>query len=282
LKLLGVLLLVLIVNAAASAEEASPVEFAELYYSKKEYYNAITELLRYQFLFPDDPAYPYSMLLMGKSYFMGGNSSRAAAVFSDCYKNYPQTPSGEKALFYSAWIHLENGSFYHAARMFQEYKFVYKNGDFYEDSVFNICLTGILAENYSDAQNALASYKKQFPEGRFSEEADLLSVKITQEQQRPYKSPWIAGISSAIIPGLGYMYTEKYLLGLFAMLSNGALIYLIYDGYREGNMFKMAAFSVIEFSFYNWSLGGSILSAREYNDNSAFKQEIQLHIKRPF
>ncbi|HQO39977.1 MAG TPA: hypothetical protein PK986_05875, partial [Spirochaetota bacterium] len=277
-----ILLIIVMFECAALAKGGDLIDTAELSYGKKEYYNAVTELMRFQFLFPDDERYPESMILMGKSYYMGGNTSEAALIFSDCYKKYPESYSGQQALFYSGYIRLAEGSFYYAMKMFQEYKFVYKNGIFYEDSVFNICLTEILAEKYNDAQNALAAYKKQFPEGRFSEEADLLSARITQEQQRPYKSPWIAGISSAIIPGLGYMYTEKYLLGLFAMLSNGALIYLAYDGYRDGNMFKMAAFSVIEFSFYNWSLGGSILSAREYNDNSAFMKEIQLHIRRPF
>jgi tetratricopeptide (TPR) repeat protein len=269
-------------ECAGFANGGELIDTAELSYGKKEYYNAITELMRFQFLFPGDARYPESMVLMGKSYYMGGNSSEAALIFSDCYKKYPESYSGQQALFYSGYIRLAEGSFYYAMKMFQEYKFVYKNGDFYEDSVFNICLAEILAENYSDAQSALAAYRKQFPEGRYGQEADLLAARITEEQNRPYKSPWIAGISSAVVPGLGYFYTEKYLLGLFAMLSNGALIYLAYDGYRDGNMFKMVVFSVVEFSFYNWSLGGSIMSAREYNDNREFRKEIQLHIKRPF
>lgn len=282
MRLACALLIMILLEAAALAKGGTLVDTAEFYYSKKEYYNAVTELMRYQFLYPDGARYPDSMILMGKSYFLGGNSSEAALVFSDCYKKYPDTYFGQQALFYSGYIRLSEGSFYYAMKMFQEYKFVYRNGDFYEDSVFNICLAEILAENYNEAQNALAAYSKQFPEGRHREEADLLSARITEEQNRQYKSPWIAGISSAIIPGLGYFYTEKYLLGLFSMLSNGAMIYLAYDGYREGNMFQMVIFSVIEFSFYNWSLGGSIMSAYEYNDSREFRKEIQLHIKRPF
>jgi len=282
LNFVRILLIMILLEASLFADGNVLVDTAELYYSKKEYYSTITELMRYQFLYPDGARYPDSMILMGKSYFMGGNSSEAASVFSDCYKKYPDTYSGQQALFYSGYIRLSEGSFYYALKMFQEYKFVYKNGDFYEDSVFNICLAEILAENYSDAQNGLEAYRKQFPGGRHYKEADLLTAKIIEEQNRPHKSPWIAGISSAIIPGLGYFYTEKYLLGLFSMLSNCGLIYLAYDGYRDGNMFKMVIFSVVEFSFYNWSLGGSIMSAHEYNDSKEFRKEIQLHIKTPF
>jgi len=276
------MLLIILLEAAALSKGGMLVDTAELYYSKKEYYNAITELMRFQYLYPDSARNPDSMILMAKSYYMGGNKSEAALIFSDCYKKYPDTYFGQQALFYSGYIRLSEDSFYYALKMFQEYRFVYKNGDFYEDSAFNICLAEILAENYTEAQSAIAAYRKEFPEGKYAEDADLLSVKVTEEQNRPRKSPWIAGISSAIVPGLGYIYTEKYLLGLFSMFSNGALIYLAYDGFRDGNMFRMAVFSVLEFSFYNWSLGGSILSAHEFNDNSDFRKEIRMHIKRPF
>ncbi len=282
MNLVRIFLIMMLLGISLPAKEGTLVDTAEHYYSKQEYYSTITELMRYQFLYPEGALFPQSMVLMGKSWYMGGDSSEAESIFSDCYKKYPESLPGQQALFYSGYIRLSEGSFYYALKIFQEYKFVYKNGDFYEDSVFNICLAEILAENYIDAQNGFAEYRKLFPEGRYGEEADLLSARITEEQNRLYKSPWIAGISSAVIPGLGYFYTEKYLLGLFAMLSNGALIYLAYDGYRDGNMFKMIVFSVVEFSFYNWSLGGSILSAREYNDSREFRKEIYLHIKRPF
>lgn len=282
MKIIPILIILLLMEIPALAGESEPVDTAELYYSKREYYNAITELMRYQHLYPDGTKYPHSMILMGKSYFMGGNSSEASSIFSECYKKYPDSYSGQQALFYSGFIRLSEGSYYYAIKMFQEYNFVYKDGDFYEDSVFNICLAEILAENYTDAQIALNAYRKEFPGGRHDEEADFLIYSVAERQSRPQKSPWIAGISSAIIPGLGYFYTEKYLLGIFSMLSNAAMIYLAYDGYRDGNMYKMVIFSVIEFSFYNWSLGGSILSAYQYNDNKEFSKEILLHIKTPF
>ena len=88
---------------------------------------------------------------------------------------------------------------------------------------------------------------------------------MRKQRQRPKKSLYAAGLSSALIPGSGYFYTEKYMLGIFSFLTNGALIYGIYDGYKKKDTFQMIFFSVIEFSFYNYSIVGSIKSADEYN-----------------
>lgn len=282
MKVFRVILLLIAFAVPAFSEESRIIDTARLYYSNKEYYNAITECMRYQSVFPAGPSFGESMILMGQSYFMGGNSSKALSVFSDCYTLFPGSLPGEQALFYSGFVRLKEGSYYYSARMFQQYNFIHKEGKFYEDSVFNLCITRILAEEYNDAQAALEEYRKQFPGGKYFTESEYLTGRISDHVNRPVKSPWIAGLSSAVIPGLGYIYTEKYLLGIFAMLSNAGLIYLAYDGYRNDNMFQMVMFSFIELSFYNWAVTGSILSAREYNDNGRFTDEINLRIKVPF
>ena len=66
------------------------------------------------------------------------------------------------------------------------------------------------------------------------------------------------------------------------MATNGALIYGIYDGDRKKDRYQMIFFSVIEFSFYNYSLFGSVKSADEYNRNSALKKELLMGMKGYF
>jgi hypothetical protein len=80
----------------------------------------------------------------------------------------------------------------------------------------------------------------------------------------------------------GYFYTGNYRLGAISLLTNGALILLAYDGYRRENSFQMIFFSIVELSFYNYSIVGSIRSAYEYNDSSYMKKEILAGIKTGF
>jgi len=266
----------------AFSSEKGLIDLAEYHYSKKEYYNSITESMRYQFLYPQGELYPRSMITAGKSYYKGGNKEKALSTFSECYNRFTDSESGERALFYSGLIRIDAGSYNYAAKNFQEYNYVYNKGIFQEESIINLSLVYALAENYNEAKKKIAEYRKLFPEGKLQEKAEDLSIYIKEAESRPEKSLLAAGLFSAFIPGSGYFYTGDYMLGLFSSGTNVALIYGIYDGYKKKNQFQMIFFSVIEFSFYNYSLVGSIKSAHEFNEGENFKKELILGIKSEF
>jgi len=277
-----VLIFIVFIQVNLYADGKNIMRTAEHYYINGEYYNAITESMRYQHLFPEGELYPSSMILMGKSYYMGGNRERSLNLFSDCYNRFTKEPQGQEGLYYSGIVRILSGSYFFGVRTFQEYNFIYKGGLFYEDSIFNLCRASALAENYDDAARYLGEYKIHFPEGKYSAEADRLYELIHIEKTRKKKSPFIAGLSSAVVPGSGYFYTGNYRLGALSLITNGALILLAYDGYRRGNTFQMIFFSVVEFSFYNYSIAGGIKSAYEYNQSSSMKKEILAGIKTGF
>jgi len=258
------------------------MDLAEYHYNKSEYYNSITEAMRYQFLYPGGDLFPKSQIVMGKAYYKGGNPEKALNVLSECYNRFTDKQDGEAALFYTGVMRLEIGAYYYAIRNFQEYNYVYNKGIFQEDVLINLSLAYTLAENYDEAEKKMLEYKQIFPEGKQKKKAYELSEHIAEAKLREKKSLFAAGLSSALIPGAGYFYTEKYMLGILSFLTNGALIYGIYDGYKKKNQFQMIFFSVIEFSFYNYSIIGSIKSADEYNDRDDFKKELLMGIKTSF
>lgn len=276
------LFIIILISVKLYAGGDNLIKTEEHYYNNGEYYNAITESMRYQHLYPSGDLYPSSMIIMGKAYYSGGNMEKAVAAFSGCYDRFTKTRQGEEGLYYSGIVRLLSGSYYFGARTFQEYNFVYKGGIFYEDSVFNLCRARALAENYDDAARLIGEYKKTFPEGKHSSEAERLSAMIIDEKNREKKSPLFAGLSSAVVPGSGYFYTGNYRLGIISFVTNGALLFLAYDGYRRDNTFQMIFFSVIEFSFYNYSIVGSVRSAQEYNSGSRFRKEVLTGIKTGF
>lgn len=258
------------------------IDLAEFHYNKKEYYNSITETMRYQFLYPKGFLFPESMLIMGKSYYKGGNKEKALFTFSECFDRFTNKEEGQAALFYNGVIRLESGAYNFAARTFLEYNYVYNNGIYREDVLINLIIAYISAENYEEAERTVCEYKKNFPDGKYLKKAEKFSIIINELKLKPEKSPFIAGLSSAIIPGSGYFYTEKYMLGIFSFLTNGALIYGIYDGYKKRNRFQMIFFSVIELSFYNYSIVGSVKSADEYNKHIDSPKDVLLGVKITF
>ena len=264
------------------ASEKGLIDLAGFHYDQKEYYNSITESMRYQFLYPEGILFPQSMLIMSKSCYKGGDREKALNILSDCYARYTNSEEGEKALFYSGLMRLEAGSYRYAVKNFQEYNYVYNKGIFREETLINLTITYALAENYSEAEKSIQEYKKIFPDGRLNCTADELSALLAEEQTRPKKSLAAAGLLSALIPGSGYAYTGKYALGFFSFITNGALIYGIYDGYKKNDHFQMIFFSVIEFSFYNYSIIGSIKSADEFNRGNDLKKEVLFGLKTAF
>jgi len=279
-RLLLVIFILAPLNLSAGGEKI--IETARLHYRNGDYYSSITESMRYQHLYPEGDLYAESMIIMGKSYYKGGNREKALGIFTESYRKFPDERGGEEGLFCSGIARLLSGSYYFAARTFQEYNFVYGSGIFYEDSVFSLCAARALAENYDEAERLLAEYKTIFPEGKYRGDAERLAELVSAEKNRGRKSPLLAGAASALLPGSGYFYTGNYRLGAISMLTNGLLLFLAYDGYRKENSFQMLFFSVVEFSFYNYSIVGSVKSARDYNDGSAFRRELLLGFKAGF
>lgn len=282
MKSLAIIILLFIIPSFAAASGDHLLDTAYLHLEKGEYYNVVTETMRYRYLYPSGDRYSESLLLEGRAYAGDGDAGKAIALFQESYRTFPDTYYGQQGLLYLGLVRLINGSTSFALNNFQEYNFIYKEGYFYEDSLFYLCAARALSEQYIEAQSLIEYYKEIFPGGKYAERADTLSVMIKNEQERPRKSPFTAAFSSALVPGLGYVYTEKYLLGLFSFATNGLFIYMIYDGYRKKNEFQMIFFSIIELSFYNYAIIGSIQSAHEYNDSASFKREVIMGIKKTF
>jgi len=257
------------------------VDLSQFYYSNGEYYNAATELMRFQHLYPNSKRIPESMYLMGKSYYRGGNIKKSQMIFKKCYYKYPKNRFGELSLYSSGVVRLYHGAPYFSLRDFQEYRYVYKNGEHAEDAFFNSCAAYGITENHNRAYQCYMDYREKYPDGRYSDLVDGKISLLKDIENRDRKSPVLAGLSSALIPGSGYFYTGQYKLGLFSMCTNGALIYLIYDSYKKNKNVNLILFSLLEISFYNYSIIGSIRSAGEYN-RSISKSDLLIGIKKDF
>lgn len=79
------------------------------------------------------------------------------------------------------------------------------------------------------------------------------------------KDPVLAGVLSAIVPGMGKIYTKNYSDGITAFIVNGVLAYLAYDNFKANHDFRGAIFSGLGLMFYAGNIYGSIASAHSFN-----------------
>lgn len=93
----------------------------------------------------------------------------------------------------------------------------------------------------------------------------------------PYKSPLLAGIMSAIIPGSGKVYTENYTDGLFAAILTGVFGYIAYTDFKADHDLRGWIFTGVSAFFYTGNIYGTIASAQIYNAKIKFNYETEIH-----
>jgi tetratricopeptide (TPR) repeat protein len=91
-----------------------------------------------------------------------------------------------------------------------------------------------------------------------------LAVDLEKEKIIPQKNPRMAGFLS-VIPGAGYVYTERYQDAWIAFLLNGVLIYAAYEAFDNDNNALGGIITFVELGFYTGNIYGAVSSAHKYN-----------------
>lgn len=271
-----------VIPSNLSAAEDDIIRLGRLHFERGEYYSAITEMMRYQYLYPNGGKYSQSLLILGSSYFRGGNYYNAACSFNECYEKFKNTPSGEKALLYIGYMRLVHGSPFFAYRTFQEYDYIYKNGWYKAERDLYACNALALSGNLEETLKKIDAVSAGEGDLKYSGELNDLKKQINDEINRPKKSVWVSVLGSIVMPGFGHFYTGNYLAGLFSFITNASLVYLICDGYRDHNRFRMVFFSVVEFLFYEYSIVSAVRNVYQYNSREEFNKKIRLGITERF
>ena len=264
------------------AGEKEIISMASEYYSRGMYHSAVSEAMRYQFIYPEGDLYPQSLFIMGNAYFRGDNYSAASDSFQGCFDRFPATYYGEASLCRLGYMRLSLGSPFFSLRTFQKYDYVYPSGRFSEDVLIYKGYAKALIHDHEGVIDDMKTYREKYPEGKYAGKADELEGLILNEINRPRKSMKVAVLGSLVLPGFGHFYTGNIGNGVLSLCSNALFIGLIYHGYRQKDIFQIAFFSLVELSFYQYSLVGAMRDVHEYNSSSALDRQIRLSLKADF
>ena len=136
------------------------------------------------------------------------------------------------------------------------------------------------------------SYRQQF-NGKyfaFSQEEEKLGENYRLIQQHKHKSPLLAGLMSAIVPGSGKIYAGKTGQGLITFIQNLALGLQTYEAYRRDGWKspRFLLYSGLFTFFYVGNIWGSTLtvhiSKQEFKDkvNEQILFNMQIPIRTVF
>lgn len=133
------------------------------------------------------------------------------------------------------------------------------------DKIILMATSEVLQDNYKQAKEILAVLK---PEDH-KLAADFQNL-VNQSFKIKKKSPAVAGLMSAIVPGTGRFYARDWRDGIVAMLFTGVMAFQSYRGFSKSGVESTRGwiYGAIGFGFYLGNIHGSVVSAKNYNRKS--------------
>jgi len=152
-------------------------------------------------------------------------------------------------------------------------KFSEKNKD---EALYLLGINYLLMEDWEKAGEALKAIAS---DSRFYPKLENDLEETVNKLDR--KSPWVAGIMSAVIPGSGYAYNGRYQTGIASLILNGLFIWVSVESFRNKNYAIGSTSALLGTGWYIGNIIGSYNASIKFNTkqinhfmNSIFKGDI--------
>ncbi len=264
-KLLIVIIsLFLIVNSVSGKDV---FDFALDLYRNNDYYRSISEFNRFLFYYPGSKKKNDAYLYIIKSYYYAGQYDQAVSeikknkdkVLKKLYKDQFDL------LLAKSYLYLEKDSI--AYKIFNDLEEKSDHPEIKEQANYGLIWARIFKQDWQSAYELINKFQKNDPKSKLKNEAVLLKNDIKKGINFSPLSPTLAGIMSAIFPGLGQVYCKRTGDGIVALTFISLLSYGTYYYYNNGPDGMFYGFAVLDAIFYLGNIYTAYGSASKYNRN---------------
>lgn len=253
--------------------EKEILKFSRELFAAGEYYRSITEAKRYLSLFPKGPRAEAMACLIGDAYLMSHEWSEAVAAYDRFLEEFPASSLADGATFHKGIALLKLGSNAEAERLFS--LLAGRQGP-KSDQARRWEIILLIRQNRLEEAESLI--KAGMLKEALAGEADLMAELIKKKREAPYKSPAAAGLLSAILPGSGQVYNERYRDGLYSFILNGLFIAGAWKAFDSGNSALGGILTLFEIGWYAGGIYGAVGGAEKFNrrvDEDLFRQGVE-------
>lgn len=273
--------------SAASALEIdadSQFEFAEQYFSDKEYEKAVAEYERFLHFFPKDGRVEAAMHKVGMAYFESRKFEAAIHAFGKLLEtsdfSLGLSDLEKQAHFMISESHMKLNQPGLALSNLRNLRMLADETELEDECAYRI---GWIYLETASWDKARESFGQISPENRDKYQLERLLAGLEEKSAIRQKSPLTAGLLS-IVPGGGYLYCGRYRDALASFLVNGALMYAAYESFENDNEALGGIIGFVELGFYTGNIYGSVASAHKYNrsQTSRFIEKLKENTKVGF
>lgn len=213
------------------------MNYAQFLYRNGEYYRAITEYKRLSYFFPESPWAEDSKIQIGRSYMAGGELNEAIMYWRLMLseKELEQTSQSKIRLLLGLSL-LDQG----------------------QTKPYRLRLNNIA--------QSIETFEELDEKVLMSEQISEFLSELKIQPQPEYKSPWLAGSMSALIPGSGSFYAGQKTEGTYAFFITTLFMLAAADSIKEENQELGVLFGFFSIAFYGGNIYTAVNSVHKYND----------------
>jgi len=262
-------------------------QFAEHYFQSAQWASAATEFERFIHYFPEDPRTVTAHFRIGSA-LLNQNQPQAAREQFQQVVLHPQAPTNMtfQALFRIGDCLARSDSAAQAADHISRVAEMTDDPRIKAEALYR---SGWLFLDIQDIGRAQPYFQQIDPDQRFRLGVDPLLAALSEHGSQPGKSPALAG-SLALLPGVGYLYLERYQDAAISFLVVGGVLWASYEAFDNDSPVLGSLLGITGAGFYLGNIYGSASSARKANQRQTrrfldelknMKVQLSAHPTRP-
>ncbi len=256
-------------------------DFADSLFQEGDYLNAAHEYKRILFLHPNLPRIDFVAFRVAASYQNAGQLEKAISAYKFLIDTYPNSSLVERATNNIAQCHILLGDREQGIAALENFLTKHKRSDLSPLAHFTIGMLHIDKSEWTEAGRVWNEVFSAYPDSPFAKISARLARMVNNVDTLPRRSPTVAGVLSALMPGSGQIYSGKTVDGLYAFMSvavlGSASVYYISEERYE----VAVPVAVLGAVFYGNSIYRGIRAAETFNlqHEQRFRNQIQQEIR---
>jgi len=248
-------------------------EYALELFEAEDYDTAIVEFKRFIHFFPESEYLEQAEYNIAVCLFNKKKYHEAARAFNEIIIKDQDNDIIEQAVFFQSRSFMQLGNRGYAQIVLQNYLKLVDDINIKDKIYFNLAQIQLsYARQFKQGSLALAKkYLSKISASNANKyKTDEYSDLIFKAEHAPRKNPKAAGLF-AIIPGGGFLYSERYHDALITFILNTGLMYAAWEAWDNDNKALAGVIGFVETGFYTGNIYGSITSAHKYNHAQTLK-----------